>query len=204
MKLALQLLLALTLGLGLVADQTVLPAELLDPPALATIPSVTIKYYEVAPMQNESIMSAVLRRGPRDASGNARVAETTWRLEWDWPSDAHGRALLEQVEVKFSAQVLLPQISSLEGVPLNQKLQWRRYLHAVEQHEAGHVWHAYQARSKLQETMRAAALKDKSFSPLDLKELASTLIEKLHAADRNFDRMTVHGRTQGVWWPQQL
>ena len=204
MKITLYLLLAISLGLGLVADQTVLAPDLIAPPTLAEIPELTIKYYEVTPKENESLMAAVLRAGPRDTSGIARVAETKWRIEWNWPVDAKGRPVLSQVKVNFSALIILPRLNFTVRVSADQKLRWQQYLAAVERHEAGHAWHAYQGSAELQELIRAAAISDSSFSPFDLKALAEPFVEKLHAVDRTFDRMTVHGRTQGVWWPPEL
>ena len=201
MKITLQLLLALILGLGLAADRPTLAPDFMSPPALTTIPSVTLKYYEVKPRENERLISAVLRCGPRDSNANARVAETIWRLEWSWPTDDHGKPLLDRTEVKYSAVVLLPRLSSRQNISVDQQLKWQRYLESIKKHEAGHAWHAYKGAAELQQLIRAAAQHNKSFSPFDLKDLAVPFIEKLHANDRSFDQVTEHGRTQGVWWP---
>lgn len=198
MKLALQLLLTLCLGLTIVSDHPSIAANIATAPQLQTIPGVAIGYYQVIPRENEGLMDAVLRLGPRDSGNNPRVAVTHWRIEWQWPSDRHAKPLLENTQVTFVAKILLPKLGPEANLNSEQKFQWQKYLSALEIHEAGHAWQAYLGANQLQMLIRNSAAEDPSFSPLQLNQLAEDFVAKLHAADRLYDQTSGHGYTQGV------
>ena len=152
------------------------------------VPGVKIASYPVHGRDLATIGASLARVGPRDPHDGERVeALTRWRFTWQWPLLPGGGCRLSAASVRFSATVTLPRLVGLATLPPALQAHWRRYLAALEAHEAMHVRHAHDGRGEVLAAIRGATC-------ATAERAGQAVLRRLIAHDIAFDRETQHGR----------
>lgn len=169
------------------------PAQTGD--VFAGIPGVTFTYYPVAGQDAAALRRAI--DGARLTDGNDHQpvdALSHWTMRWRWRVDGRGGCDLASATVTFSAEVTLPQLADPDALSPALLAQWRRYLAALETHEAGHVRYAYEHRGDVLAAIKAATCTTAT-------QAGDEAIEAIKAHELAYDRDTQHGRAQGATFP---
>jgi predicted secreted Zn-dependent protease len=179
------------IGLGLAA----LAAAPAAGGPLDGIPDLEIRYYDVSGRTAADIRASLNRLRPADPATGQRVdGYTSWSLRWYIPGSPEGPCRLDRAEVTLALAVGLPRLARTDGVPPDVLQQWRRYVTALEAHEAVHARAAYGGIAAVLEAIHGAEC-------ATANDAASAVLEGLRREGDAYDRLTQHGMTEGAHFP---
>ncbi len=158
----------------------------------------TERPYNVPIAPGQSLREALNDATPIRENGKRFHGYTAWNVDWKfwWHSSASGRCRITRVNTRLSTTIQLPQ---LQGGTAAQRETFERYAAALRRHEQGHVqWGRDAARaidqgiSALPEAATCAALERNA------NALGTRLLAEHVDRERDYDRSTGHGATQGA------
>lgn len=133
-------------------------------------------------------------------TNHAFHATTDWKLDWTYRhSWNEGRARLDHFKIRARAVVTLPRWNPTPGASVEMRHRWQRYLDALTLHEEGHVRLARHAVSQIRREV--SALKDfatKQELEAELRRITEKVLASTRQQEREYDRRTGHGVTQGA------
>lgn len=173
----------------LVAPTLALPA--IPPGPLATMPNVTVRYYDVPGRREGEIRSNMNALRPRDPTnpdqGHAALTRSVLQIRWIGSADTPCRATVR--EAAHRTTVTLPRLIEEDRLDRRTRARWLSFIEATELHEKGHVQITAEQVPGL-----AARLDGTPCEAMPAAiEQARREIEVLQDA---YDRATEHGRTQ--------
>lgn len=195
--------LRIVLGLGLVAMATGAGAPpaadgvsaAAVPAALAGIPDLKMRYYDVSGETAAEIRASLNRNNSTDPVTGAHFdAYTQWAFDWQIPGDPAGPCRLDQAKVTLEITVGLPRLADTETVPPELLQRWKRYRTALEAHEAGHARNALLGRKAVLAAIRSADCATADWA-------ADDALVALDALNEDYDRLTQHGAIEGAYFP---
>lgn len=192
----------IAVGLGLAAAATGAgtkpvadDAGAVAPAALAGIPGIKLRYYDVSGRTAADIRASLNRNNSTDPITGAHFdAYTEWQIDWSIPGDPRGPCRLDQAKVSLELTVALPRLVDTGNVPPDLLLRWKRYRAALEAHEATHARNAVEGRRAVLEAIRAAQCHTADWA-------AEDVLLELDYRDENYDRRTEHGWIEGAHFP---
>jgi predicted secreted Zn-dependent protease len=164
-------------------------------------PSVSIKtnYYVVGGTNVMLIHHSMFVARPFAAT-NAFDALTLWTLRADYQFRPSGGSwVLHNPRIILSVTVTLPRW--IPGLPVSPDLiqTWNVYLTNLTIHEAGHVRIGCEAAEEVQR--RLEAMPGSATAPdanRAAEAIVNAVIHEFRAREREYDRLTGHGRSQGA------
>lgn len=193
----------IAVGLGLIAAATgagVRPVvddvkAAVVPPALAGIPGIKLRYYDVSGRTVSEIRASLNRNNSTDpVTGIHFDAYTEWQIDWFIPGDPRGPCRLDQAKVTLELKVVLPRLVDIGSVPPDLLERWKRYRAALDVHEATHARNAVEARRAVLEAIRAAECHTADWA-------ADDALLEVDYRDEDYDRLTEHGWLEGAHFP---
>jgi predicted secreted Zn-dependent protease len=164
-------------------------------------PSVSIKtnYYAVGGTNVMLIRNSMFATRPF-APTNAFDAFTHWTVRADYQfRPSRGSWVLHNPRVNLSITVTLPRW--IPGLPVSPGLvqTWNEYLTNLTTHEAGHVKIGFEASEEVQRRLEGMpGYATASDARGAAAALVNELIDEFRAREREYDRQTRHGRSQGA------
>ncbi|MGQ0510078.1 MAG: DUF922 domain-containing protein [Betaproteobacteria bacterium] len=161
------------------------------PHALA---QVHVNYYEVQGSDFNSLLGALNARG-------AFHGRADWKLSYRYQTRmAAGGCGVSSLTTDLDLQMILPRWSPPAGVKGDLVSRWERYMAALRLHEEGHLDHGRGAEKEFIALATAMTASDCASLDRALRDRFSKLIADYQARDRDYDKRTEHGRTQGAWF----
>ena len=187
------LLNALVFSAQIVAAQPA--AALPAPAALADIPNLTVRYYEVQGRDGRTIRRDMNAKRLVDSVDGLPVdAQTRWRHNWRVPGGPSG-CDPSRAEVSYTIEMTLPRLAAGVTLSRSEQAEWDRYYKALLGHERNHALMAVRAAGALQSALREAG------SCETAKSAADRVLAPLREASAEYDRRTRHGFTEGAVYP---
>lgn len=159
-----------------------------------------VRYYEVTGETPAEIWREMRAKGPVGKDGSKYNATTPWNLRWRYPyaRSADGCAT-GPVTVKLSVVYNMPRWDRPPGASATVARQWDRYIEALEEHEQGHADFGRQTASDIERALEAIPPQRTCD---ELSRLANDtgreILEENRPREREYDRRTNHGATQGT------
>ncbi|MCB0319322.1 MAG: DUF922 domain-containing protein [Bdellovibrionales bacterium] len=163
--------------------------------ATIALDGISLQYFEVSGVDYQQLRQSIRIHGPRDLRGRKCFAYTEWKLEWNWPVSAARRPVPSESTVTARITVYLPRWKEYSSAPLRLQHKWDALLHALHQHESGHVLSAQNGARTLQKILRGQV---QDVSSKRLNGIARAFISGLYQFDERYDRRSRGGRTQRV------
>ena len=187
------------MGLGRISLEWALSALLACGAACAEVVQEDTELpYTVRIAEGQSLREALNAATPIRQDGKRFHGHTAWNVYWNfwWHSEVGGRCRITRVRTRLTTTVQLPQ---LQGGTASQRAAFERYASALRHHEQGHVqW----ARGAAQAIDRGIAVLPEAANCTALEHDANALGKRLLAEhvvrNREYDRNTGHGATQGA------
>ena len=158
----------------------------------------TVTYYEVRGRTYDEVLADLQRLGPR-TGGRTFFAEARSPMQWRWRIDRVGSSYcaISDVTVLVNAQITLPRWTPPSGTDAALVAEWRRFIAALEEHEAGHK--DISARAGRDIASRLNGYSDIcSIINTRANEIARSITERAVVEQRDFDAATRHGLARGA------
>lgn len=157
---------------------------------------LVVRSYRLRGQHARAIRRSLRQFGPRDQYGISRDAFTSWKIGWRWPHIVGGKVEPSAIRVSVTGEITLPRLSA--GAQIRNP-DWHTYHKALIVHELNHYHHALAGAELLAEQYRALAQQ----GPIDASRahfMAREILAQVRAQDREYDRLTNHGESEGVRW----
>jgi hypothetical protein len=121
-------------------------------------------------------------------------------MSWSWRTESStggSSCTMRDVRVRVNAQILLPRWTPPADVDTSVVTEWKRFITALETHEAGHKDISARAGRELKDQLRALTGMCSMVS-MRADGIARQVIDAANVAQKRYDAETGHGLTQGT------
>ncbi len=128
------------------------------PSPLAQIPGVTVRYYDVTGITIEAMRASIEAQRPRDeATGVSVPTSATWGIRTNVQRSTTGtQCRVVGATATFQAEVVLPRLATVEGVPAPVLAHWQNYVASLEQQQADRLRQPFQRLSEVERAVMAS------------------------------------------------
>ena len=161
------------------------------PDVFAGIPNLAFKYYDVQGTAWKAITASLNAIGPRHGDGTIAHGRTAYRIEPTWTEQRRGSSCkVTNVQVQFSAVVLLPRLAEKSLVSGQVLEEWGRFVALLQRHEAGHAHIAFENVDHVRAAVAGSACDQ-------VQANAQAVLTRIEGLQQDYDRRTQNGRAQG-------
>jgi len=158
----------------------------------------TILYYDVHGRTFEALRADMRRLGPK-VDGTTFIGETRSPMRWTWRTESRSSTScsISDVTVSVNAQITLPRWTPPPDTEPGLADEWKRFLAALETHEAGHKDISAKAGQDIIDRLRGLS---GLCSQLGTRanDLARVIADRARDQQAAYDAATRHGLTQGA------
>lgn len=158
----------------------------------------SVVYYDVHGRTYAELHAEMRRLGPKN-NGSSFVGETRSPMSWSWRTESvtGSGCTMRDVRVRVNAEILLPRWTPPANVDSSVVTEWKRFIAALETHEAGHKDIAARAGRDLKDELRALTGLCSQVG-MRADDIARRITDAASAAQKRYDAETRHGLTQGT------
>ena len=162
-----------------------------------------LNYYKIAGSSARELRDAMNAKRPVGKDGRPHDAVTSWFVRWKYTTaSASPGCAVRTFNVSLDLATTLPQWTNESSAAPQLLQQWRSYYAALVKHEEGHKAIGTNAAAEI----RDAGLKLPSEPGCGelakaVDKMTSEILERYRQREREYDRDTDHGRTQGARFP---
>lgn len=151
-------------------------------------------FYDVTGTTYESVLA-----GLKAGSAGSHFARADWRVSYEirWSTGAGG-CKVSEVRTKLQLSVRAPRWTAPPGAAPELSSRWGRFMAALNAHEDGHLEHGRRAEREARSVLAGLSAADCGALDAMARERFQRIIDDYSARDREYDRSTDHGRTQGA------
>lgn len=163
---------------------------------------VQVETYDVNGTSARELRQELDRKGPL-FEGRRFDARTRWWVRWRYdlaPVGSGCRAVRPRVDLDVT--ITLPRWRRSSGAAPDLVARWERYLEDLREHEDGHAEVGEQAARAIAGLLQdLPAEADCGSAEQAADAAAQAEIQRANGRDREYDRETGHGATQGARFP---
>ncbi len=170
---------------------------------LTNAEAVDLRWYPVTGTDAKAMWRAIGANGPRRDDGKFFAARTDWNLGYRYQTRVlDGQCRVTDVTTRLAVVMRLPRWDDEADAPPDLRQRWQRYLEALRLHEEGHRDNGVAATSEVQAKLGVLPPRpDCGGFDAEARNVASEIVARYVERDREYDRVTEHGRTQGARFP---
>jgi len=172
----------------------------ISPVKAEPVVNIQYKYYWIYPKNKQDLGRELDRQSPIIFKGKKYRGYTQWRVNWNyrWWETANS-CKITTAQTQLAVTYTLPKIPDNHPVNAETRQTFNRYFQALFKHEQNHK-HSGLLAARAIET---ALLNLPTFPTCPALEatanqVGNRLVEKYRQRDIEYDRLTDHGRTEGV------
>ena len=160
--------------------------------------STSVLYYDVQGRTLGELHADMRKKGPK-IDGNSFVGETRSPMRWRWRTESSGAGscAIRDVTVYLNAQITLPRWTAPPDTEPGLVAEWKRFIAALETHEAGHKDISAKAAHEIIEKLHSVTGPCSTISAR-ANDIAHAIVERAHEEQLAYDAETRHGYTQGT------
>jgi predicted secreted Zn-dependent protease len=155
------------------------------------------QYYKITGFSERGLRDQMTALGP-----NSYAGYTKCRIHYNFRSkNTIGGCVITSVVVNVHVAYTMPKWTNKSDAPLALQDAWEKYYSRLNKHEIGHRDIAVRNARLIEQGLfglqgpSAQAVHDKA------QEISKSYIEKAKQEDAEYDRITEHGKTQGLRLP---
>jgi predicted secreted Zn-dependent protease len=168
-------------------------------------PKIKIKthYYSVAGKTLQQISRNLYTQSPIVYQGKKYHGYTKWNVNWWFYWNDYGsHCQIKSVQTSVDVQYTLPKLSNYSSLTNPVKQKWDRYYHALSKHEEGHKNFGVSAAQEIEKSIaKMGSRKTCQQLEQDANSIGKQIIQKYVIQEKNYDKTTNHGVTQGAIFP---
>lgn len=159
--------------------------------------AIEYHYYPVEGATFHALRDSLNRNGPHGFH-----AYTAWHVSWQYDyAPSPKQCGLTNIQVTQTANITFPEWNRPLSASSPLQQAWQRYANALMEHELGHVKHGQLAKQAIEAHLKelSPATNCKAISR-KANAGAYKILHHYQTEDKNYDRQTQHGKTQGAWF----
>jgi|GEM_PF-1926862 len=156
----------------------------------------TLRYYDITGRTVEEIRSSMVERGPLDEAGKRRFAHTEWRIKWNWKIKEDGSVNLDTLALKCEGSITLPRFREVHARAGDLASEWALFIDRLMAHESQHLSHVSMYAPRIITRLREV---HGPLPPARANMIVQEVVAEIKAMDRDYDRITRNGDTEGCW-----
>ena len=160
-------------------------------------------YYKITGSSARALRDAMNAKRPTGKDGLPHDAITSWFVRWRYTTTGGSPGCaVKAFSVSLDLAMTLPQWTN-ESEATTQLLEhWRTYYAALLKHEEGHKEIGNRAAADIREAgSRLPSEQSCSELAKAVEKMTNEMLERYRQREREYDRATDHGRTQGARFP---
>lgn len=162
--------------------------------------STVFKYYDIFPASNAELNREMLKRSPIKKNGRTFKGHTHWKVNWHFKwQRRNGICRITKVNTTLSVTYTMPRIA--EGYRVTQPVRrsFNSYFASLLKHEKNHMKSGlYAARDIEYALLNLGAFASCEQLDATANATGKRIIQQYNKRDREYDKKTDHGRTEGV------
>jgi predicted secreted Zn-dependent protease len=165
--------------------------------------AVDLRWYRVTGTDAQSMWRSIAANGPKGDDGRVFAGRTDWNLGYRYQTRFRdGQCRVSAVSTSLAVVMHMPRWQDEGRAPAALRERWLRYLAALREHENGHRDHGVAATAEVQARVGELPARPDcgGFEP-QARAVANAVVASYVARDREYDRRTEHGLTQGARFP---
>jgi predicted secreted Zn-dependent protease len=165
--------------------------------------SVDMRWYDVTGTDSKAMWRSIAANGPKSDDGKVFAGRTDWNLTYRYRTRIFdGQCKVTEVTPRLAVVMQMPRWQDEGRAAVELRERWRRYVLALREHENGHRAHGVAATAEVQARIGALpARPDCNGFETQARSVADEIIATYAQRDREYDRRTGHGLTQGARFP---
>jgi len=158
----------------------------------------SVFYYDIQGRTFDELRADMRRKGPK-INGNSFVGEARSPMRWSWRTESVGGSScsIREVSVSVNAQITLPRWTPAADAEAGLVEEWKRFITALEEHEAGHKDISAKAGREITNRLRGLSALCSQLGTR-ANDLARRIVERASEEQKFYDAATRHGLTQGT------
>lgn len=169
--------------------------------AAEVIEELTHDTYRVTHAPGRSLTASIDAASPIREEGGVFHGHTYWRIDWQfrWNRSEAGQCAITSTKTTIGLTVTTPLLITADP---STRTTFEKYRERLLIHEDGHVRIARDTAHAIDRSIRMLASQpDCRQLEIAANNLGHRLLEEGNQKNRDYDRATGHGRTQGAWLP---
>lgn len=160
--------------------------------------------YRVTGATASELRSSMLMAGP-EKDGRRWFGMTDWEVQWQFRYEpTESGCSMEWVGVEFSSRMTLPVWDGERGADPALVREWRVFARALRMHEEGHTATGLRAAREIRRRLQSVRANSCRTIAEEANSTAHEILDHFRQREREYDRETGHGRTQGAVWPPRI
>lgn len=162
--------------------------------------SISHTYYDVTPTSPRNLLATLLKASPVTSDGKKFIGYTNWWVDWTYTTrNESGMCAVATVDTQVTITYTMPRLTDSIAIPSAVRDKFVTFHARLMTHEEGHADHGIFAAREIEKAIISLPRHSScaSLSPL-ARQTADAIIDKYKQKDKDYDRLTGHGRTQGA------
>lgn len=162
--------------------------------------SINHKYYDVTPTSTRNMLATLLQASPIVSNGKKFIGYTNWWVDWKYTTrNESGMCTVATVDTRVTITYTMPRLKDSIAIPPVVREKFTTFHSRLMTHEEGHADHGIFAAREIDKALISLPRQGNCTALLPLaRQTADAIIEKYKQKDKDYDRLTGHGRTQGA------
>ena len=129
------------------------------PSALASLPGVTVRYYNVTGNTIPAIRASMAAQRPLNpATGTPLPSSSTWSIGVNTKKATTGKTCkVTGATATFKGEVVLPRLAAAQAVPPPVLAQWQKFVTSIEQQQAQALGQPYSRLKEVEAAVMASS-----------------------------------------------
>ncbi len=164
-----------------------------------TVESIEYKYYLISPRAPHEIKPELMRNTPIRERGGSFNGHTDWYIDWQYQTiQGPGICHIKNIKTKIHVVHILPALS--EHVSDEQTIEiFNKFSEALTLHEKNHGNNGLSAAREIDSALNnMPAQQNCRYTIRMINETGNSIVKKYADADREYDRITQSGLTEGA------
>ncbi len=160
-------------------------------------------YYEVPGTTASEVRANLMRFGPRGDWGERFDGHTRWFVRWHYRfREGEQSCEISSVATVVDITITMPRLAANAEIPPELERAFSAYTDKLMEHEKGHAENGIDVARRIEKAIAALPPKPSCDEFGDAANaLGESLLDEAIERDRDYDRRTEHGRTQGAQFP---
>lgn len=168
-------------------------------------PRVTqnVFYYDVPGVTASEVRANLMRFGPLGERGQRFDGHTRWFVRWHYRfREGEQGCDVPGITAIVDITIIMPRLAANAEIPPELARAFADYADKLMEHEKGHAENGIDVARRIEKAIAALPPKPSCDEFGDAANiLGESLLDEAIERDRDYDRRTEHGRTQGAQFP---